>query len=112
MSFSKLMAEVEDIRKARPDYEISEAIEMINEYREEFSPEVCKELDEFLLQKKRPRFEAYYDDGDEDRWPRWIVVEWHQSNPFTGCTTGKIFRKDVINEEHARKIANELNGVV
>lgn len=48
--FDNLMAEVEYLRQARPDYGILEAIMFINEYQEEYASEVRRELKEFMRQ--------------------------------------------------------------
>jgi len=50
--FENLMAEVEHIREAR-GYDILEAIAFINEYEEEFSSEVRRELRKFMREGAR-----------------------------------------------------------
>ena len=46
--FANLMAEVEFLRKSRPEYGILEAIMFIDEYEHEFPSEVRRELHQFL----------------------------------------------------------------
>lgn len=61
------------------------------------------------------RYEATFDDGDEDRWPRWVVVEWELVQPngarsgrtvesFPGNSYGRTQAEElayVLNREHA-----------
>lgn len=51
--FDNLMAEVEYLRQARPDYGILDAIMFIEQYQEEYASEVRRELKEFMRQGAR-----------------------------------------------------------
>jgi hypothetical protein len=51
--FDNLMAEVEALRNARPDYGILEAIMFINEYEDEYDSIVRRELREFMRQGRK-----------------------------------------------------------
>ena len=52
-NFNNLMAEVEYIRKSRPEYGILEAIMFIRDYEEEFPSEVRRELRQFMFDGAR-----------------------------------------------------------
>ena len=52
-NFSNLMAEVEYLRKSRPEYGILEAIQFILEYEEEYPSEVRRELKQFMFDGAR-----------------------------------------------------------
>lgn len=52
-NFNNLMAEVDYIRKHRPEYGVLEAIIFIREYEEEFPSEVRRELRQFMFDGAR-----------------------------------------------------------
>ena len=52
-NFANLMAEVEYLRKSRPEYGILEAIMFIQDYEEEFPSEVRRELRQFMFDGAR-----------------------------------------------------------
>ena len=60
---------------------------------------------------QRERFEACFDDGDEDRWPRWCVVEWEHVSP-SGARAGRnveTFAGNSIGQRQAEALARQLN---
>ena len=52
-NFNNLMAEVESLRKSRPEYGILEAIIFIRDYEEEYPSEVRRELRQFMFDGAR-----------------------------------------------------------
>ena len=52
-NFANLMAEVEYLRKSRPEYGILEAIMFIQDYEEEYPSEVRRELRQFMFDGAR-----------------------------------------------------------
>lgn len=57
------------------------------------------------------RFEATFNDGDEDLWPRWVVVEWTYVAP-NGARTGRTvesFSGTNYGREQAEELAYVLN---
>ena len=52
-NFNNLMAEVEYLRKSRPEYGILEAIMFIQDYEEEYPSEVRRELRQFMFDGAR-----------------------------------------------------------
>lgn len=57
----------------------------------------------------RQRFEAVFDEGDEDRYATWKVVEWTFTNPVTKARKGKTVVNYCINEYTAVVRAAALN---
>lgn len=57
------------------------------------------------------RFEATFDDGDEDRWPRWCVVEWVHvaANGARVGNTVESFAGTNYGREQAEELAYVLN---
>lgn len=56
------------------------------------------------------RFEAFFDDGDDDRMPRWCVVEWEHISA-SGARSGRTVEKFSGNQ-HGREMAEELAFVL
>ena len=57
------------------------------------------------------RFEATFDCGDEDLWPRWVVVEWVHVAP-SGARCGRTveaFVGNSIGQRQAEELAFVLN---
>lgn len=54
------------------------------------------------------RFEACFDDGDEERWPRWCVIEWVQVSP-SGARAGNVVETF---GRHQQKEAEDLAMVL
>ena len=52
-NFDNLMAEVEYLRKSRPEYGILEAIKFIKEYEDQYPSEVRRELKQFMFDGAR-----------------------------------------------------------
>lgn len=57
------------------------------------------------------RFEACFDDGDDDRLPRWCVVEWEYVAP-NGARVGRnveTFSDSANGQREAQDLARVLN---
>lgn len=55
------------------------------------------------------RFEAVFDDGDEDRYPEWVVIEWTYINYEGTRRAGNIVEKHGMNKDAAISAACSYN---